>query len=65
MCAALYWLAVQRLCRRLSRVQSVMFQLLQTFLKASEVFRKAGDLQRALHAYNGMRKKGVWLCCTC
>jgi len=42
-----------------------MFQLLQTFLKASEVFRKAGDLQRALHAYNGMRKKGVWLCCTC
>ena len=33
--------------------------LVQAYLKASSVFRQAGALQQALHAYNGMRRMGV------
>jgi hypothetical protein len=32
---------------------------IQTFLKASRIFRQAGALQQALHVYNGMRRMGV------
>lgn len=32
---------------------------LQAFLKASGIFRRAGALQQAVHAYNGMRKMGA------
>lgn len=30
-----------------------------TFLTAVRVFRQCGDLSRALHAYNGMRRAGA------
>jgi hypothetical protein len=33
--------------------------LLQAFLRASSIFRRAGALQQALHAYNGMRRMGA------
>lgn len=32
---------------------------IQTFLKASRIFRQAGALPQALHVYNGMRRMGV------
>ena len=40
-------------------VEVLLSTSMQAFLKASSIFRQAGALRQALHAYNGMRRMGV------